>query len=156
MELSTKVSAHKAFRIYLAKIRRVLQLMMNNLINEVRPHQLVSVINQADIHLRNADRFMTLFDKVESNQQDLGPVLDPLRDVLGKWHSCLVEKREALDRFSQFPNELDGQPQAILGELRVNLESIDETLVDLRGISKALEDPSTDQNGSGVQILPNA
>ena len=150
MDVGTKISANKAFRIFLARVRRVALLLMDNLVKEVRPHQLKSVVDQALSQQRAARLFAVEYQKASAEREGLEEVFTPLERLLEDWSAFLTAKRDDLDRYSQQPAiELDGQPYNTLVELQVELEKLDEGLVDIRRIAKTLENTSEDENASG-------
>lgn len=147
VELGT-FTANKAFRIRLARMQRIVVLLINNLHTEVRKDQLKSIINQADSQLLAARKFANSFEDAASLDVTLNCVLDPLRDALPQWLHFLEKQRDVLDQYSRTTGDLDGQPRRVYDEIKRELESLAERLAELHGLSKSLENTSASGNGT--------
>lgn len=138
--MDNEISPAKEFRIKIAKLRRVVGLLIANLVNESRPRHLASIVNQVESQKRVAARYGSGF----VNSSDSSKHVNDLNGLFRRWTYSLNEYTQEMERNSPpAPSPLGNgdfssgpKIENIKDSLLESLQEFDEGLVQLRAASK--------------------
>ena len=130
--------ADQTLRIKVARLRRVGNLLFNNLAHETHRNHPLSIQNQIESQVRVLELHSSDFSALVRYIKGFDEPVAKMRNLFSKWQGLLHGHRRQLDEVAHLSLVAsNGKAEALADALQEELQSILEELVDVRRILKS-------------------